>query len=354
MTHTEGISHHCSMSMADKLISFVVKNNIPIIEVTVALIIIFSMYLAVKYFLNDEMGTANQTGTDLSQLEETIKKLLDQKPTGLSLEQAAEYEALQVQVVELKTQMEAKQKELEEAKKQTGAQSGLSDDEKNQLHQKLKDLESRLSEYEIISEDIADLSRYKEENKNLKAQIESFKKSGAETVPVVTSAPVQVEAPPAPQPPPPVAAEAPAGVTSAPSLSDGAPAPVAVAAAPGAPDYIDDDIMAEFAKAVEMQQSGSLADAPTPPTVAPVIDESANEKKEEEESASALNLEKMDAEAETIQSAAESDVAPANALEGEMNEDKLISEATQFGTEVNDDANVMNQFNNFVKSDGST
>jgi hypothetical protein len=50
------------------------------------------------------------------------------------------------------------------------------------LLDKLKTLENKLSEYEIIEDDIADLTRLKEENQTLKIEIESLKSDGATTV----------------------------------------------------------------------------------------------------------------------------------------------------------------------------
>ena len=43
---------------------------------------------------------------------------------------------------------------------------------------KLEELQSKLAEYEILEDDIADLSLYKDENARLKAELENFKSSG--------------------------------------------------------------------------------------------------------------------------------------------------------------------------------
>ncbi len=55
----------------------------------------------------------------------------------------------------------------------------MSSAEKDELAGKARDLEARLAEYEIISEDIADLSRYREENDQLKKELEALKAGGA-------------------------------------------------------------------------------------------------------------------------------------------------------------------------------
>ncbi len=45
------------------------------------------------------------------------------------------------------------------------------------LHLKIAELEGRLSEYEIIEDDIADLSRFKEENAELRGELEALKRN---------------------------------------------------------------------------------------------------------------------------------------------------------------------------------
>jgi len=82
----------------------------------------------------------------------------------------------------------------------------LAEKERSDYEAKIKELESRLAEYEIISEDIADLSFFKEENVRLTKELESLRSGDS-------------------------GASAEAG------------------------NSIDDSLMAEFAKAVEGQKS---------------------------------------------------------------------------------------------------
>lgn len=58
------------------------------------------------------------------------------------------------------------------------------------LLQKLSDLESRLQEYEILEDDIADISLYRSENEKLKEQIEQLKKQMGGAPQVATSEPI--------------------------------------------------------------------------------------------------------------------------------------------------------------------
>jgi hypothetical protein len=75
-------------------------------------------------------------------------------------------------IAELQAQVQASKAELKNAEvalaeKGGGAPVGDSEEVKNRI----KDLEARLAEYEIIEDDIADLSMYKEENARLKKEL---------------------------------------------------------------------------------------------------------------------------------------------------------------------------------------
>lgn len=81
----------------------------------------------------------------------------------------------QVQLDLLAAELESKKKEIENLRKAASDQ----DDKTPELLTKIKNLEDRLAEYEIIEDDIADLSKYKEENARLKRQLESLASGGA-------------------------------------------------------------------------------------------------------------------------------------------------------------------------------
>lgn len=85
--------------------------------------------------------------------------------------------------------------------------------------EKLKALEAKLAEYEIIVEDLANLKEYKQENENLKKKITDLEKGGAQAPAPAPAAPA-VEAKPAPAPEP------------APAPAPAAPPPAAEAKAP--------------------------------------------------------------------------------------------------------------------------
>ncbi len=89
------------------------------------------------------------------------------------------------------------------------AAAAVGDD--SELKSKIANLEARLAEYEVIEDDLANLKRYQQENKQLKATIDMMKGGGS--APAASPEPVAAAAPtpaPVPAPTPAVAAPTPA------------------------------------------------------------------------------------------------------------------------------------------------
>ncbi|WII72342.1 hypothetical protein QJS83_00485 [Bdellovibrio sp. 22V] len=285
----------------EKFLSFWSQYNTAIIEGLVALIILLSLYLAYRGFFakkSKDAGAENGSNLDTAQLEKTLQKILDNQSAGgggkasrsgagedlgmdvdldamerapmggegsqgeVSGAAAEEVSQLRVSLTDSQKKVETLQAQLKDALQQveiaTAAGSvasgeGIGSKEKEELTGKVRDLEARLAEYEIISEDIADLSRYREENEDLKKQLDALKAGGAPAA--------QAEAPvvtPAPEPTPQeeVAAE-PALEPAQVPVVDAVPTPEppAPATESAASDIIDDELMREFAAAVEGQKA---------------------------------------------------------------------------------------------------
>ncbi|WP_291515991.1 hypothetical protein [Bdellovibrio sp. ArHS] len=292
----------------DKFLSFWDHYNTLIIEGLIALVILLSLFLAYRSFFakrSKEEGAESHSGLDAAQLEKTLQKILEnQQVSGgvsktsraastddlstdvdleamertpvsdaggeaASAESAAEVAQLRASLGESSKKVEALQAQLKEALRAAeaaataqapvasgGESGGLSAAEKAELDGKLRDLEARLAEYEIISEDIADLSRYREENENLRKEIEALKAGGATSTaaaPQEEPVPVQPEEAPAEPsvPSEPVAEEPPPVV----AVDVAAPEAPAAPAETGSADLIDDELMKEFAAAVEGQKA---------------------------------------------------------------------------------------------------
>ena len=174
------------------------------------------------------------TGGPMPDIEGVLKQILERttKLEGVSVQQMSpEVAALaETQVHSLKKELASRDEELKAMKASGGG--GAMPEEAAKLTTRLKELESKLAEYEILEDDIADLSLYKEENTRLRSELDKMKGGGG---PPINAAPVE---------PLPAILENP----SSPVL-DG-PAPDASSA---------DDIVAEFAHAVNAE---ATADGP--------------------------------------------------------------------------------------------
>jgi len=154
-------------------------------------------------------------------------------------------------IEDLKIQIKKAQEEVGAATAKAAATppaGEITDDVKR----KMADLEQRLAEYEIISEDIADLSKYKEENSRLTEELEKLRRGviGAAASPPLAASNGGSSL---------AASDSPLAVIPNP-VSQAAPAPDAgiQASSPVAADLIGDDLMKEFEAAVASQKGGAL------------------------------------------------------------------------------------------------
>lgn len=354
------------------------KHNTTIIEVLIGAVLVFTLLLAIRSFLTAKEPVSEAGLANLGDLEGTLKKILEQAsqvPAAGVVAAAGgseDTQKLATEINQLKADLEARQKTIEELKAAGGtaavaadgapaAAGGISDEEKAKMEAQLKELQGKLAEYEIISEDIADLSFYKEQNAKLTKELEALKggaapaagATAAAQAPPPPPAAAATAAPSAPPPatPPPAPKEEPAIVGKS-KANEAAPAtPPPAPAAPEAPpqaaatpdpavNVVDNDLMAEFNAAVEKQQG----DAPVEPAAPPAPAEEAAATVD----LGAMDVDKMMAEAAAIKSDGP-DVSAEQALGVTLDENKLLQEATALQGVTPEDKKLMGQFENFVK-----
>ncbi|MGE5086646.1 MAG: hypothetical protein ACM3MG_10125 [Bacillota bacterium] len=286
----------------EQVLSFFDHHNTAIIEGLVAIIILFGLYLGYRGFFAKDEKHGGGPGMDTAELEKTLQKILENQasaPAGTSRhvrveehdsaddfkemprektapaaqvseaaggvgESPAEIEQLRLTLSESQKKIEVLQAQLAVAEsKATEVEAAIAaapapaSNVNSDLEGKVRDLEARLAEYEIISEDIADLSRFRDENEKLKAEIDVLKgQGGGSSAPPVSSSEEPVTAAsvvPAPKED--------AAPTDLAALDIDAAALIAEAeqtdtsAAAGTTELIDDDLMKEFAAAVEGQKA---------------------------------------------------------------------------------------------------
>ncbi len=344
----------------DTFLNYLITHNTTIIEVLIGLVLLAVLILSIRTFMyGKEESSEAGSPASIPELEASLKKILEKANQVPSVAAAAaggagaDTTALLSEISKLKAELEAKQKKIEELSVGAGAASvdpaaaggGISADERAKLEAQIKELQGKLSEYEIISEDIADLSFYKEQNARLQKELDAVKggaSAPSQQPPVAAQDPIAasvsalagnapMEQAAAPEAAPvPVPAPVPAPVATA-----AAPASPAASAEPPAPpveNIVDDELMAEFAAAVEKQKpSGAGAEAST--------------------DLGAMNMDKMLAEAAQIKTDVP-DLKPEDVLGQSMDENKLLAEANAMKSEDgkgSEDKKLMGEFENFVK-----
>lgn len=294
--------------------------------------LLLGVYLFLEFVKEKKQSVDGEQGTaDFDRIEESLKKLLENtqlpKAAASGGESAPPSEEVVAELEQLKNlvgEKDALIKNLEEAQAAASENAGGVSPE---IESKIADLEARLAEYEIIEDDIADLSMYKEENSQLKKEIEALKAGGA----APEAAPV--EEAPAPTEPEPVAA--PTDPTPEPEAAPEAEAPAEDTGEDD--DDWGDDIMAEFAAAVQEQKTGSVPPVEkgsVPEESTETTEESAaaesNESSEEGSAEEMAELENLIAESggaqEESSSESESAAAPAEPAP-EPESEKVSAEA---------------------------
>ncbi len=245
-------------SNLDMILSTISEYSAIVVPVLLILICVTGIGILVVSMRAGKRGASASSGSgsfpDMGELEGTLKKVLEStevRAAGVSTQVTPDgnvetvYKELPNEEKEqLESAIAAKEAEIEKLKTnmetlRNEAQNSSGDGElPDDIKAKIEELEARLAEYEIIEDDIADLSMYKEENAQLKAEIEALRSSSPEVG----------------------GAEEPASIEEALAEDKKVEEP-AVEAEAADDGGVDDDIMAEFAAAVENQKAGDLEDA---------------------------------------------------------------------------------------------
>ncbi len=182
----------------ESFIHFFFRHLEKIIYICIGVICLLSAFVVWwQVFGRKGLKTGDAPEIDLSSIETMLTKILGQTHNAISATTSAETAAGSAGAVTLDgivsatgqpiTDVPGVKKELEErAKIIEGLQkevAGFKDQTPStELLAKIKNLEARLVEYEIIEDDIADLSQYKEENAKLKKELEAIKRADPKMV----------------------------------------------------------------------------------------------------------------------------------------------------------------------------
>lgn len=256
-------------------------NNDTIIKVLIALILFMIIYLAFHLFFGAETPAATTSSSvDTAQIEKTLLKILEAQSKSATMNvpidssnhggsdilnaAGASSSASKGDLDNLRKDLAEKEILLQQAKQDaanalsTAAANAAARDASakanssvSKLETKIKDLEARLAEYEIISEDIADLSFYKEENVRLQTELTTQKTGGGTSERMSPEDSNQTEKTIVNEPNPELGSVVNLGISE--------PAAEALAV----PSEAEDDLMKEFAQAVKDQKSTTASEKPT-------------------------------------------------------------------------------------------
>jgi hypothetical protein len=153
-------------------------NGTMVVTTLLGSIILCVFGLLIMSFHNPKEMIANEVGS-IDRLEGVLRQMLSEqswpKPTGENapasapIADGAADALLQEQLKNLEAELAAKQRQIEAM----GANQVPSAEpvDTGPMKQKIKDLEEKLAEYSVIEEDIADLSRFRQENEDLRKKI---------------------------------------------------------------------------------------------------------------------------------------------------------------------------------------
>ena len=281
----------------ERFLLFWSHNNQTIIQVLIVLTLLFIVALVflTLFGSKDEFSEKGGSAQISPDLEKSLQRMLENQTQAKSAvfdfskgeanapvvssaqssdQNTAAHQEAVAQLEKVKAEVAAREKSIQELKTQlevaqSAAQAAVPSASSSGLEARIKELEARLSEYDIISEDIADLSKFKEENEKLKKQLSQAASAPVAAAPSPAPAPKPVQMAPLPDLPPEPAGipelkmePAPAPVAAAPPLEV---VPQPAAADPMVSSAIDDDLMKEFAAAVENQKAATAAKPPEAP-----------------------------------------------------------------------------------------
>lgn len=142
-------------------------------------------------------GGAAASGEVHSALEKILAQTAKLESLSLEKMSAGGVANVDAQVQALKADLAARETEISTLKANGGGDGGKLSAEAGALGARIKELEAKLSEYEILEDDIADLSLYKEENARLRTELDKVKGGGAPAADTAAVPAAAAVAPPA-------------------------------------------------------------------------------------------------------------------------------------------------------------
>ncbi len=185
------------------LITWAAQHNTIFIQVVFSIVLfLILIYVYRLFFVNSPSAAEGDSVAEFSQVNEKLDRLIDQqKSSGIQVIEKvvpaapaeagvvtdvpaastapaanpAELDQVNAENAKLKAQLNELEKKVFELSPVAGSEGAAKVDESRivELNKKVEELQSRLSEYDIIADDIAELSQLRSENAELKKKIEN-------------------------------------------------------------------------------------------------------------------------------------------------------------------------------------
>jgi hypothetical protein len=145
-----------------------------------------------------DSGPESESGLSVQVLENKINQIIESQSKVIMTSKAGSTEGAAEQIEQLQTEIfnlrqTIKEKESAVPTAESSGTSGSVNSEgqgSTEYLKQIEDLRNRLSDYEVIAEDIADLQSLREENQKLQAQLQSLGGGAVPVAATVATAPV--------------------------------------------------------------------------------------------------------------------------------------------------------------------
>ncbi|MBC7420048.1 MAG: hypothetical protein H7328_04905 [Bdellovibrio sp.] len=175
----------------NELINWVARNNTLMIQISFTIVLLLVViYIFRLFFVSSETPLSTSGSGEVSQLNQKIDQLLQQKNEASTAvgnfvdstsASSPELERLRSEVVTLRTTLNESEKKVFDLSPSANVpqtneanslvENNVGTEKVTELTAKLEQLEARLAEYDIIAEDIAELSQLRTENSDLKKRL---------------------------------------------------------------------------------------------------------------------------------------------------------------------------------------
>lgn len=174
--------------MIELFVDWTLKNNLLLIEILIFLILLSGFLLVLReVHSRRNKGKGKSDGLTIDQIQQALKDVLGKAENVSQIHEAAHSgakpasEPLMEEIQLLRTALSEKDAEMQALRDSAGpaaaagAGGAAASADTKLLESQIAELQAKLQEYDIISEDIADLAKFKSENLKLREELNVFK-----------------------------------------------------------------------------------------------------------------------------------------------------------------------------------